>query len=384
MEYRWTMLLLSVVVSLPTGTTGQDLPERQPAEVFRIGGIDAPDYAAWSRRPDIVASPGDTVFVRSLSPPAIAVFGPEGGHVRTIGRQGDGPGEFRLPIRHGLLGDTLWVLDLALFRLSTFLPDGTHLRTRRVEPIDLGTPLSAPHTMTALLQGPYALAVPLAHPRNEGRGRLPVLVGDREFRDSRSVLEVVRPSSMYIPKVGSFSMAPFRIPPFVGVAGNGKGFVAANWREEERGVLRVTRFAPSGEVKWVRRVRRPVTPVPHEIRDSLVTEGLRLARPYLQRARARGTLGGNSFRDLVTEGLGIPTHFPPASSIVLGRDGSVWIPSGELTDPVQWLVLDVRGEPSFTVRFPQAFSVREARLGCVWGTTVDSLDVPYVVRFDLR
>jgi hypothetical protein len=369
-------------MALPIHASGQRLPERTPVEVFRIGGVDAPEYAAWARKPDIVAGPDGTIFVRSLSLPAIGVFDAAGKHVRTFGREGRGPGEFRLALRHGLLGDTLWVLDIGLMRISTFKSEGTHLRTWQLEPVDLGMRLSAPHTITALLEGPYALAVPMAHP-NAGRGRLPVLVGDRDFQDFHPVLYLVRPSGMYIPEVGSFSLAPFRLPPFVSVAGNGRGFVSADWDGEDD-VLIVTRYAPSGEVEWVRRIPRPTKPVPTEIRDSLISEGLRLAKPYLERARARGTLGGDSFRDLVSEGLGIPTHFPPASSILLGQDGSVWIRSGDFSDPVEWMVLDARGEPEFKVRFPRAFSVREGRLRCVWGATVDELDVPYVVRYDIR
>lgn len=385
MRRAWDLIGFFLVVILPVGANGQGLPERQAVEAFRIGGKDVPDYAAFVLQPAIAGAPDGTIFVRSPQPPVIDVFDAEGHHLRTIGREGEGPGEFRVLAGHGLLGDTLWVLDVALLRMSTFLHDGTHVRTWRLEPIDLGIPLSARHTITALLAGPYALAVPMANPVGAGgRVPLPVLLGDRDFQESHPVLEVVRPRGMRIRGVGSFSFQPFLLPPLVSVATNGRGFLTADWTDEREGSLVVTLYAPSGEVDWVQRINHSATPVLTVVRDSLLAHGQTMAGPYVERARNKGTIGRESIRDLVSEGLYIPTYYPPASQILLGPDGSVWIRSGEFAELVEWTVLDAQGEAKFTVHLPETLWVKEVTFECVWGTTVDDLDIPYVVRYDIR
>jgi hypothetical protein len=48
------------------------------------------------------------------------------------------------------------------------------------------------------------------------------------------------------------------------------------------------------------------------------------------------------------------------------------------------MVLEAGGELRFTVQLPGSLRVREGTLDTVWGTTVDDLDVPYVVRYDIR
>ena len=370
-------------VFLPVGALAQAVPRKEAVEAFRIGGMNAPEYAAFVREPAIVASSDGTIFLRSRQPPALVVFDSDGQYLRTIGGEGEGPGEFRVPLTHGLLGDTLWVVDIALLRVCTFLTDGTHVRTWRLEPIDLGVRLSAPQTITALLEGPYALAVPTGLPQGVGRTELPVLVGDRAFQESQTVLKVVKPQGLYVEGVASFALAPFPIPPLVAVAGNGSGLIEADW-EEEGGGLTLTRYGPSGGIEWTRQLQSDTEPVSREVRDSLISEGLSLAGAYLQSAQRRGTLGRGSLRDVVADGLPLPTHFPPASQVRLGLDGSVWIRSGGFQEPADWTVLDAHGELRFKVQLPGKFRLQDATLRTVWGSTVDALDIPYVVRYDIR
>jgi hypothetical protein len=66
------------------------------------------------------------VYVLQSGPATIKVFGPDGAWIRDIGREGDGPGEFRDGML-GLIGDTLLVQDPNNTRLTTFLTDGSFL-----------------------------------------------------------------------------------------------------------------------------------------------------------------------------------------------------------------------------------------------------------------
>src|SRR5690606_8445740 len=72
----------------------------------------------------IVADAAGNTYVMQRSPVRIAVFGPDGQWLRDLGREGDGPGEFRDGML-GIVGDTLFVQDPNNSRLTTFLTDGT-------------------------------------------------------------------------------------------------------------------------------------------------------------------------------------------------------------------------------------------------------------------
>ena len=73
----------------------------------------------------------DTRHIDVLDPAAFGVhrFDRAGVWLRTIGRRGDGPGEFQRPIAMGRIADTLWVADRALNRLSFIDRDGTFVRS---------------------------------------------------------------------------------------------------------------------------------------------------------------------------------------------------------------------------------------------------------------
>jgi hypothetical protein len=67
--------------------------------------------------------PGGLVYVAGRDPMGVAVFDSNGTYKFTIGRGGEGPGEFRF-ISLGALHDTVLVQDPSLARLSRFGPDG--------------------------------------------------------------------------------------------------------------------------------------------------------------------------------------------------------------------------------------------------------------------
>ena len=68
------------------------------------------------------------VYALQRSPATIRVFGPDGGYLRSIGREGDGPGE----IRGGMMavrGDTVVVQDPNGHRMTFLKNDGAFIRT---------------------------------------------------------------------------------------------------------------------------------------------------------------------------------------------------------------------------------------------------------------
>lgn len=79
------------------------------------------------------SSSGHYIAAPTYDPGVIAVYDAEGQFVRTIGRIGDGPGEFREIVDLTIAeGDTLVVTDVGQ-RLSIFDSDFSHVRTLRAE-----------------------------------------------------------------------------------------------------------------------------------------------------------------------------------------------------------------------------------------------------------
>lgn len=59
----------------------------------------------------------------------VRLFDAEGRYIRTFGRSGDGPGEYRFPIRVWQLGDSIVVVDVTMNRITVQPLDGSSSRT---------------------------------------------------------------------------------------------------------------------------------------------------------------------------------------------------------------------------------------------------------------
>ena len=96
----WNVVVLALAtVALNAGEAASQLiTDGEPleaCEVLRLGeGLDVPEWLAFVRTPDLMLDAMGRVYVRGGQDAAIAVLDAEGGFVRTIGRKGEGPGEF--------------------------------------------------------------------------------------------------------------------------------------------------------------------------------------------------------------------------------------------------------------------------------------------------
>lgn len=106
-----------------------------PNPVLRIGATDADALVSVT---GAVSLADDGVAIADAGAHRIDVFDRRGRRVRTLGRQGQGPGEFAFPGWIGLRGDTLRVWDVGQGRLTLFDTAGGLIRTE--PPVtDLGT-----------------------------------------------------------------------------------------------------------------------------------------------------------------------------------------------------------------------------------------------------
>ena len=66
-------------------------------EVYRAGGVGAPDWALFSRPGPVGFDGSGNLYVLDTAAPQVVVIGPDGQPVMVVGRAGEGPGEFDFP-----------------------------------------------------------------------------------------------------------------------------------------------------------------------------------------------------------------------------------------------------------------------------------------------
>jgi hypothetical protein len=375
--------IVSLVVAMlfaPAEMASQQLPTRQTRQMFRLGGPDAKDAYAFSQTPRLVVDSAGFIFARIASEGAVSIFGPDGAFVRTIGRKGQGPGEFEVAANHGLLGDTLWVSNWPTPRISRFLRDGTHITTVRT-PFDYGRSFGGPVGLTALLPGGRAIVTPPSPVMGVDEPiHLPVIVGPVDMMRRDTIALTQTPRGLFIPSLGTWSFEPVRPSPYVTWASNGSGVAVASWHDSLPGVVDVRVIGADGTQRWRRSLHLSAAPIPRTVRDSLIAVGVEKVQPQMAAARGRGRAPSGNVRNLVEHGLRLPRHFAPVGRIVLGRDGALWIEQMDGLRTGNWLVLDRGGTPRFQVRLPSTFVVNDATMDSVWGTEQDDLGVAYLVR----
>lgn len=373
------LLGLAIIIG-PAALVAQQVPVKQTRQVFRLGGPDAAEPYAFSQPPRLIVDSAGYIFARVASDGAVSVFNPSGGFVRTIGRKGQGPGEFEIATGHGLLGDTLWIGNWPTPRISRFLRNGTHVATVRT-PFEYGRSFGGPVGLTALLAGGHALVVPPSPVIGvEERILLPVVVGPADMIRRDTIAMMPTPRGLFIRSVGTWVFDPVPASPRVAQATNGLAVAVAQWSDTTPGVVDLRVHSADGTQRWRRSLRLTAPAIPRDVRDSLIAAGVTKARPQIASARARGGGPGGSVESLVERGLTLPRHFAPIRRLVLGIDGTVWLEQMDGLRGGSWLVLDRSGTPRFQVRLPATFTIDDATIDSIWGTDQDELGVAYMIR----
>jgi len=82
---------------------------------------------------DVACDPEGNVYVCDSKANVIFKFDPAGAFLKTIGRKGQGPGDFNMPFLIAVTKDRQFVWDLGNRRICALAPDGTFLKSRNVE-----------------------------------------------------------------------------------------------------------------------------------------------------------------------------------------------------------------------------------------------------------
>ncbi|MYH48487.1 MAG: hypothetical protein F4151_02875 [Gammaproteobacteria bacterium] len=118
-----------------TNTTGTP-PDWRLVPVVSIGPKSVAETGApeeFGRVNSVAMGPDGTLFVADGFNREVRVFGLDGVHQRTFGRNGEGPGEFRSPYSLAWVGDRLLTLDPNLGRIGEFSAEGEWLGQQRIE-----------------------------------------------------------------------------------------------------------------------------------------------------------------------------------------------------------------------------------------------------------
>jgi hypothetical protein len=101
------------------------------------------DSAHLSSSLDMALDSQGRIWIADARNKRVVVFDSEGKLVRTIGREGDGPGEFRLPVRIAINDTLVRVYDPMHHAIQDYRPDGTYLMKYESAGATMGSALSA-------------------------------------------------------------------------------------------------------------------------------------------------------------------------------------------------------------------------------------------------
>lgn len=389
------LVLLPFVVACDESdrvSTLQDLPLAAVEPEVRIGSVDDPDFA-FSRVTALEVAPDGAILSLHGQESQIRRWTPDGRPAGTVGRRGQGPGEFSRPSAIAWKGDTLWVMDLDGYRFSYFGSEGSFLGGL-APPVDLGSAeltrdgVLPPRPAGLLRDGTVWSRTP-AWSQQIVEGTL-----DRVFHfrtdPAGGVLDtlLVQPVGtngtlgILYPQGGVFTSQPFGDEVMVQPLPDLSGLLVVE-RPAAVGPgpaeFHVIRVDASGDTVFARAYPYPPIAIPRSRVDSVIEARAGSLHEFVGE-RTGIPLG--EWRRRVAEALYTPAHHPQVAEAVPGRDGSLWLrlaPSGP--EGHEWLVLDTDGEPLRWVRVPERTRILAAETDRFWGVTQDDLDVDYIVRF---
>lgn len=317
------------------------------------------------------------IFVSDEQADNVRIFAPDGTHLTTLGRSGDGPGEFRGPWRvSAYRGDSLYVYDYQQKAVSVFAPDLSFVR-RVINPIVAGN---------YWVQGDLADGRFLLY--SAGNSRFP---GSREIVPDTSLIIAVASDGMTADTLGAFELNlkytgpegrvnSVMLAPYAAFASAGDRIIWAEGKEFE-----YVEADPTGAV--IRIVRKAHEPIP--VTDDIIEDFKARYLESLGGGRIEGGAPGamDRMRQYVDDAR-YHHQLPATAAEALKIDalGYVWV--GRYHYPgsptVEWEVFDPLGIWMGTVETPPGLEVHEISRDQIIGIAKDDFDVPYVQVYRLN
>jgi hypothetical protein len=368
-----TLAWTGTVDTLPGGAVHVANPEQgiwteadrwRLTEELRIGAVDGTGPELWERVGGMAVDGGGRLWVTDVGASEVRVFDAAGRHVRTVGRAGGGPGEFRSPRGVWITpAQEVWVFDPAARRLEVFDTAGTRLHGVALRGFLESITASQQFAWTddGLLYQTITRAAP-----GPTRNRLAV-VRHRWEAGTLTPLDTFRVPNVEPPPLFSFTIEGPEGPgmaimpiPFAHAPQRTLGADGTVWISEGDGAYRLRRQSVSGDTLQI--IERAAEPIP--VPDSV-------------RARMREGLAENG------EAPELPEAIPPFEEFYPSPDGTLWVrrrtgPSVHVLD-----VFDATGRylgEAMTGVNLRRFSVQLVTPDALYGVLSDDLGVQYVVR----
>lgn len=380
-------------------------------EVSRVGMIDGPPEYLLGGSPAFTVGPDGSLFVADIRGD-LRSYDPDGRFVRTLARQGEGPGEVTYVVGMDVSVDgRLAVLDFGNGRVSVFSADGDLVRDIRLRP-SAGRPGYGRDAVRWDERGELWIALhpPRSGPDTLGARRRPLygrLAGHEEVRDTLFLPpRAWEGCERRLPTYATGFFEDRRVPhmPFAHWAGSRSGALAFGCSARyafdlvrpRGGVTRISRaweppLRTDGEVTFFADVLRmpisrppgaqlsapsPLPELPRErpafLRLWLAQDGRTWAWPG---APGRGRATTVEERRRMPPGIELPpmrwTYWNPTDGFdVFGADGR-WI--GRVRTPERWAAAPYPGrlDPYF-------------RGDTVWAVLRDEFDVAYIARLEVE
>lgn len=345
----------------------------QEAPILSIGSALGGDPAAqFSSIGGLAKLDDGRIVVLDEGSAELRFFDSTGAHLRTVGRRGEGPGEFSggFLALHRLPGDSLLVTEPLPLRQSLFAPSGEFVR------IVPGVPVAGSR-MPAIAAALFADGTPVVTPIR------PIARRTGAWLDSMDYFVGSGTDSAVL--LGRFPLERF----------TGDGSTLASLALGARG-----RFAVAGDrfyhgfpdryeigeytrdgsrVRLIRRRWSPVT-IPESVRDAFRDSALASAESdYVHRRLA------------ITE---YAETFPAYEELRTDRAGHLWVRAARTDESAlrlsvrrygspEWSIFDTSGTWLGDVRLPAGFDVREIGEDYLAGVRYDAADVPQVRIYQL-
>jgi len=297
-------------------------------------------------------------------------FDATGAHQASVGREGEGPGEFkRLGPLSVLPGDSLAAYDWNLRRVSYFGPDGTFVRS-----VTLDFPAGFPTPIGQFADGAWLCT----------RGFVFAPSGDMSeiVRDTVPML-VFEPSGALRDSIGLFPAPEYYVRssrnnafatslPFgrtTEVVVSGDRFYAGHTERYE-----IVRYSSAGVPDLILRLDRPPAPIAPDDLARYKAEQMEDADASFRQQTARNL-----------EEMPYPATYPAFADVVTDAEGNLWVLDYPRpgNDERRWTVFSAEGHAVGTVVTPPALRVLEIGSDYLLGVRQDDLDVEYVRLYRL-
>jgi hypothetical protein len=359
-------------------STGPTWQERQAWTIdsqpmLTIGSMQgAPEYELYRASSAARLSDG-RIVVANGGTNELRFFDRSGRHTASIGRTGEGPGEFRdLQRVWTLTGDSLLVYDFMPARLSVFSPAGEFVRSFHI---------SSAEGRQVIVRGPFAdgsllvVGAPIwgraGATTGVVRDSVPYFLYNREgelmetlgFFPSVEVYRIVTGESWRLTGV------PFARAPIVAVGARSYVYGAADSYE-------LREYNLNGSVDRILRIDHAAPSISND-------DVAEYRRDRLERAEQEGTRP--AMERLLSE-LPFPATLPPYERAVLDEEENLWIADYRVTRSrsATWKVFSARGDFMGSVAAPPQLEIVQIGRDFVLGQWIDEWDVEHIRMYRLN